>query len=331
MKPCVEWEGLIAQSLYEALEVKEQEALNSHLSSCEACRSEFSSLQQFTETISDEPIEFTGDLRRSLEEEIRTMEPVKPVGTSWITPFKALAAVMILTLGFVGYSQLFSNRSESQTATLLNKTSDLVSHQQYWRAYMLLNDHLSNPTLAEHLETAKVQGVLAELTFSRLRMYPEAYEAFDTLRKEHPTTFAQSDDYQRTFQILEEARLINSEYDSLHEWDRLNRDVTIASLEAYIVKYPGTHQATEAVHNIARCMIQYADVDYLEMNKALELAVSDEENPHVAMQIKLVLGEYYLNEDFNPNKAKRMLGEVVSGPIPVLSDKATVMLASLPE
>ena len=329
MKSCAEWEGFIAQSLYEPLETKEQLALEQHLFDCSACRTELASLQKLTQAIPDEPIVFTGDLRRSLEDEVRAMAPVKSISFQWFSPIKALAFVLFLMVGLSGYSHFHTKKQETPTAILVAETTELIAQQKYTRAYMLLNEHLNNPVLAQNLETAKVQGILAELAFSRLGLYEEAHEAFEILRTQHPKTFNASEDYQRTFMILEEARGIQADYAALRDWDQLNGHITVAALEQYIEKYPGTHQATEAVHNIARCMIQYADVDYLEMNKALEFAIVDHKNPLVVAQIKLELGRFYLDEEYNPKKATRILREVIASPIPVLSEQATVTLAKL--
>ncbi len=329
MKPCVEWEGLIAQSLYEALEPNEQRLLDNHLAQCSACSAEHTSLHQVMQLVPRDPIAFTGDLRRVLEEEVRLTEPSPAPLFSWFHPLKALSAVLVVAIAVFFYAKVLPHNTETPTAKLIAETTELVAQHEYTRAYILLNTNLNDPALAADLETAKVQGVLAELTFSRLRWYPDAHKAFNTLREDHPATYRASPDYINTFKILEESYKISPDYASLHDWDRLNTDMTIPALEQYIQRYPGTHQATEAVHNIARCMVQYADAAPLRLNEALELAIMDNNNTLIVAQIKLELGRYYWKEEHNPAKARRILQEVEAGPVPILADAAHLTLASL--
>lgn len=329
MKSCTEWEGLIAQSIYEPLEPAEQRSLDIHLEQCSQCNAEYDSLVLMKELIPNDPVLFSGDLRRTLEEEVRSIGPVSKPMFQWLPSLRALSLVLFLAVGIFSYTTFIHQTTESPTALLIDETTELIAQQRYIRAYTLLNEHLNNPTLSKDLEMAKVQGILAELTYSRLRWYPRAYDSFNTLRTEYPKTFQASADYKRTLEILEESRAISSDYASLEDWDRLNTDITIPTLEAYIQKYPGTHQATEAVYNIARCLVQYADLEHYQLNQTLEVAVQSHNNPLIVAQIKLELGRYYLEEGKDPDKARRILREVEAGPVPQLSDAAHMTLASL--
>ncbi|MFP6615504.1 MAG: hypothetical protein VCB26_03770 [Candidatus Hydrogenedentota bacterium] len=334
MSACEEYEGLVAQSLYETLTEVETTDLSAHLAGCEGCSAERESLSLLKEFIPVEAVVFQGDLRPVLEERVRT-----ETRGGWISRLVFSGAAGVIVMGAVIFQFLESplddmtgpitpqTASERYFASILGQTAELIEEDQYPQAYIVLRKSIDGAE-AESVP-ADVRILLAEIAYERLRWYPEAYTAYDQLRLAEPTVYRNSEEFIRRYAVLDEARSLNSEYTSLHTWDRVVLEEDVEALSIYITEYPGTIQASEAVHEMARVLSASAEYAGESVDSVLETALKSNDDPIVVAQIKLELGRYYWKNVKDADKARMLFEDVEESTVTVLASAASQSLRAL--
>lgn len=337
MNACDEFEGLIAQSLYESLHEFDANRLDEHVANCASCASELTALKKLVETIPASSVSMNADLRPAIEAQIRTASGRLFFGRR--IRLMSMAALLLIAVP-VGYIQFVAKENgsstDSQTVASLSSTvypaefARLIEQDEFARAFVWLNEAMTNDP--KTFETSENRIALARLAFDELSWYPEAYEAYGLMRSKFPESFRSSGEDIRRFALLDEARVIDERFTLLHEWDRVQLDGRADSYGAYIRDYPGTLHASEAVGQMAHLIADESFSDASEKGSyeaAMELALAQQDNPIIQAQFKLELGRYYWNEANEPEKARTLLEEVESGPVTVLAKAAEQSLSSL--
>ncbi|MFP6583855.1 MAG: hypothetical protein VCD00_15045 [Candidatus Hydrogenedentota bacterium] len=335
MSACDEFEGLIAQSLYESLHEFDANRLNEHVANCASCANEITALKKIVESIPAGSVAMNADLRPAIEAQIRSNTGRRLFGRRLGLISMAALLLIAVPVGYIQFTAVDSNSSsDSQmTATLAAHPAQftrLMEQDEFARAFVWLNEAMT--TNPQTFETSENRIALARLAFDELKWYPEAYEAYSLMRSTFPESFRNSGEDIRRFALLDEARVIDERFTLLHEWDRVQLDGRAGTYGEYIQHYPGTLHASEAVEQMARLIAEKSFVDNADENAfeaAMELALAQEENPIILAQFKLELGRYYWNEANQPEKARTLLEEVEAGPVTVLARAAELSLSGL--
>lgn len=336
MRDCKEYEGLMAQSLYETLHEYDAERMDSHLLECESCAREHAALTKMLEVIPSGAVSMDANLRPALEEQIRSTSGSKFLGRRFGLLSMAALLLVAVPIGYIQFSG--SNPPVSNNTTEIAAVSSpfpveyqqLIEQGEFAKAFVWLDEAMvSNP---KRYESSENRLALARLAFDELQWYPEAYEAYSAARTTFPEAFRNSGEDIRRYALLDEAHANSSDFAMLHDWNRVQNDDRQESYGEYIQNYPGTLYASDAVGQMARIIAEETLAttdDGSSYADAMELALAQEENPIIVAQLKLELGRFYGTEANDPDKARTLLKEVESGPITVLAKAAEQTLSTL--
>ena len=333
MSDCEHCEGLMAQSLYEALSDTEQSTLETHMASCPACRAESESLLAVKEFIPVEPVVFEGNLRPVLEERVRASTDER-----WIPrlAFFGMCATLALIAGLIFMDEPSTTSSEPVLVAsvgdgpfigVMRRVGTFIDEEDYSHAYVVLHEAINKVEDANVPSEARV--MLADLAFERLRWYPEAHAAYEQIRKNEPEIFQASDEYIYRFSLLDEVEAMDTEFAPLRAWDRVIEDEDVDALGGYIAEYPGTLKASEAVQEMARLIIRDSNDDAMTLDSVLETAMASNENSIVVAQIKLELGRYYWKTVEDSDKARALFEDVEESSVLALAQEASQSLRAL--
>jgi tetratricopeptide (TPR) repeat protein len=342
--------GLIAASLYGDVAPGEKQVLDGHLASCAACRAELESLQRLTLAITPSLAPaLDRDLTPVLRYRVREGKTVSPHAfRPWrfVFSFSSVAALFVIT-SYVIIPQ-FARPGAPVSAPIaspavvdasvapedppvqcaLTEADRLAAYHDYANAYRTLKQ-----VVEEHPEApraAEAQLKRAEIAFSNLKWYPEAYEDYELLAERYPAHFASSSDSIRRRDLLAESR--ERDYASLYALDAARRggDEQFAKLEKVIGRYPGTFVASAAANDMAVLIGGGAGIgEGSEHLNAMRTAFNRCADVVAKRQLDLEVGRIYQREIDDPDKARECYKHVLESGDAVLAQLAKRSLAEL--
>ncbi|MBI4560123.1 MAG: zf-HC2 domain-containing protein [Candidatus Hydrogenedentes bacterium] len=341
---CRKAQGLIAASIYEALDDGDRRRLDRHLASCPACRAEAQAMISVARRIPEAPIP---ELPRSLMPAIKARLAQNEVPVPFAWRYAAAAMATVVVLGSVSYGLLYSGLSGSGVQNLadnrpvqvdsalqptLDQAAALMEQRQYADAYRVLE-----AGLRVHYRDARAgegQLLLADIAFTHLKQYPVAYSAYQRAQQFYSSAILASPDRNtilERWETLAEARKV--EYASLYALDAATRDRsdTFAKLEQVVARYPEKYVGAMAAEEMAKLMVAAGAVQVGEQTHflAMQEASLRCKDPIAATRLKLEMAHIYRDELNNPEKAREYYGEIAANSNEVLARLARESLSSL--
>lgn len=325
MTNCRKMEGLLAASLYEALEPDDSMALQRHLADCAACRAEHASLQALVGQLAPAPVEFQGDLLPAIREALRKTE-CQP----WFLRWTQVIAVVVL---FVLVSGVFmvvggpGNAKNENVARVQPAVEPLAEARRLAAA-----DDASGAmeVLKAALDTAPHAAIagelrleVAELEYNHFHRYEAAYDTYKAVREVHPEAWTKSPGIvKERFDLLTEAREAN--FEPLYQIDKALKqgDNGMPELEQVMARYPGRSVAQAAME----MMVTMVDGEGLGRVEAVRSRCT---NPVALAQLDVRIGEGYCTGNLDPAKGKALLHAVADSPYAVPAQMAKEVLARL--
>jgi hypothetical protein len=332
-------EGLMAASLYEPLSAEEEGELEAWFRAHPEDRAELEELRQFVAKVPVTVPEFTGDLRPVLREEIR-----RGAGAAWswsilpryVLQFAGVAAVTALLAVplYQGMRMGFVGNPVEQLAALgqndpLARADALLQGGDYGGAHALLSAELSRHPQAP--QAGQWQQRLAQLEFDYFNRFPQAYAAYNTLRKQYGEVFAASPENAFRYDLLEQTRDADFEPLYIIASARENGMESFDELQEVVAKYTGRGNAVaelaiDAMKDVAGTLETPSDTFRLAGYEQLRRKC---DNPVALAQLNQRLGQLYLHHLNDTAKARECLQQVAECADGPLADQALVTLASL--
>ena len=334
MRTCRKMRGLIAASVYEALDPEEQIALDVHLAACAACRAEAKALRAFVGEIPRPSVAFEGDLLPVLRD--RLAEERSPRGTAHLA-FRVAVSISacLLIVALLGYGLVLRGGvAPHQPVVVVASPVEKIlveSPQRASRDFLGARMALEE-VLAAHPDdprAGEAQQLLAELEFGHGQRYAEAYDGYAQLRAQYPETWKKTPENVLRFNLLDEARA--SGFEPLYALDaaRNSSDNPLAELEKVVAQYPNTYLASRAI--AAMCEVvgqERADSGAVRV-AALETVRARCTHPIAIAQINADLGGIYWKDLNDPAKAQTLYAAVAESENPALAELAREALTKL--
>lgn len=335
--------GLMAQAVYEELEPADRDALNSALANSESLRAEAQALGLLVERIPQETPEFTGDLLPAVRAGI--LEESAAFSLKKVHRIAAFAALALVLSG-VGYviamrppvaqapsvaKSPASSELQSPLDMAILQAESLILERQYQKAYVTLSRALEADD--QDPRTGETRQLMADLAYSELKWYPEAYANYEALRVRHRAEFqAKLEKNLLQINLLEEARGRDGSYASLLALDRARRDESISDLEELLANYPATYVASLAAEEMAALSahldgLQQGGVDW--QVAAMESALARTTNPVARDQLKIEIGHLVSREMEDAERARALYEEVAESGITAVAELAQNSLERL--
>ena len=325
MTKCRNMEEIIAASLYETLALADQSTLDAHLTECDACRAEYTSLQALVGAMPTASVDFQGDLLPAIREELR-----RSAGRGWFGGWKSYLAgacvvIAMAMWGIVGFGQNGSPETVAEAPSVLEATlaeaRSLVAANNPTGALTVLQTALAVPM--DTTSTGALRLEVANLEYDAFRRYSAAYDAYRVVREEYAEAWSQSPGpIKERFDLLLKAREAN--FEPLYQIDTAAKqgESGMPALEQVMARYPGRGVAQAAMET----MVAMADVEGLA---GLEDVRSRCTNPVVVAQLDVRLGEGYCTGALDPAKGRALLHAVAESPYEVPAQMAKDVLAKL--
>ncbi len=341
MPKCRKIRGLLAASLYEALDTGDQTLLDRHLSACAACREHARQLSALRENIPVIPVEFTGDLLPVLRQRI-TEEPLRAPWWRWALPVAACA--LLTVFAGIWFSSVQENSPASTFArtpvvvpspaaasfpadTLLAKADTLREERDFAGALGVLAIVIKTDPRAP--QAAEAQLRMADIEFSDLQRYPQAYEAYESVRNHYPGVWNVSPAaIKDRFDLLSEA--CGKDFEPLYALDAARREAATSfnDLEQLVVRYPGSLVASLAVG--AMCEHIAAEPGEAPVKTAVLQKVRERCSAPVAIaQVDVALGDMYWRDLHEPHKAREYYTHAAGSPHAELARMARAALTEI--
>lgn len=336
MSQCRKVEGLVAASLYEPLNPRDAELVDRHLAACDACRHEFDSLRALVSAIPSEQPEFAGDLLPALREEIRRSPGRARVFGWW--GFGAAMAAAALLAALVGYTVQAPEMPLAEYATVqpaspmleaLALASEQIDQANFNGAYQVLNKALQ--TYPDDAMAGDAQMLMADLAYSELYRYEDAFNAYETLRTQHYETFTSAPEIKQRWELLAEAQGVQfASLEALEAARRAGRN-GFEQLEHIIGRYPTQMVASLAADEMGRMMAEEIAEnggipdDVLAMERARERC----SDPVAIARLDLELAEVYMTERQDGAQACTLFQRVLESGDPALAQLAQDAVARL--
>jgi tetratricopeptide (TPR) repeat protein len=336
-RSCRRVRGLIAASLYNDLSQNELQTLESHLGSCGACRKQAAELTKLAAVFPVTEPGLDQDLWPAIRRAVRheSERHYSPLRLSWGVSCAlglCLIAATVMTYGVYRTYDTGATVIAGAGVPLENDlaaVSAMIDDRDYVRAYRRLEKAIQANPGSPLAPEAHVQ--LADLAYSKLNWYPEAYEAYDRLIREYSDAGALTECISR-HELLDEARTLD--YAPLYALDAARRagDNSFGRLESVVAKYPGTLVASLAAEDMARQFIEQGTVPAGEEHvAAMERAKAKCTNPVAIARLKLEIGHIYMRELNDTAKARSFYAEVANFDDKTLASLAEGSLAALEE
>ena len=335
-RSCRGFRGLIAASVYNDLSQKESQTLQTHLDACESCRKQAAELNRLTAIIPVKTSPLDQDLWPAIRRAVRrsSERAYSPLRISWGTSLAL--GLCVAAAGAVTYGA-YRTHATGDAAVIagvgvplendLAAVSAMVNDHDYVRAYRRLEKAIqANPGSPLSVD-AQVQ--LADLAYSKLNWYPEAYEAYGRLIRDHSVNFGMPECISR-HELLDEAWALD--YAPLYALDAARRagDNSFGRLEAVVARYPGTLVASLAAEDMARQSFDAGAAPAGEQHvAAMERAKGRCTNPVAIARLKLEIGHIYMRELKDTAKARSFYAEVANFDDKTLATLAEGSLAAL--
>lgn len=340
MLRCRKIRGLLAASLYEALNEDDQATLDRHLADCGACREQARQLRALHDAVPVSPVEFTGDLVPVLRQRLAE-DPSSILWRRWAMPVAACALLAVVAgVWFTSYPIIQPSpivatapvavpapeKPSSPAEILLAKAETLRAERDFTGALGVLaqitNDY------PKGLKAAEAQLQIADIEFSDLQRYPQAYEAYEAVRNHSPESWNSTPAMIKDrFDLLSEA--CTKDFEPLYALDaaRSGLNTSFDKLEQLVVRYPGSLVAALAVDAMCGQVAEEAGAIPIKA-AALETVRQRCKAPIAIAQVNVALGDMYWRVLHEPQKAREYYVQVAESPH---SDLARVAQAALSE
>ena len=337
MFTCRRMRGLIAASLYGDLTDKERRELDGHLASCAACRAEAESLARLVAAIPDSAPELDVDLVPALR---RTRPIREPVAYGFGRRLAWAGAVAAAVVGIIAYgliervgmpthkapTHVTSVIKVSAVRHALDEAAASIQDRDFVGAYRVLREaveaHPDDPLAGQ----AQVQ--CADIAFSELHLYPEAFDAYEAVAMYYPHVFSTSVESITRRDVLAEAR--KEDYASLYALDVARGSVLeqFAEFEKVVARFPQSFVASLAIEEMAQ-LVGDAATGTGHRVLAMERARDKCTDPIAIARLNIEIGQVYWKELGDPDRARDQFTEVLESENGALVQLARESLASL--
>lgn len=323
-------QGMMAASLYEALSDRDQRALDAALRNDPGLRAEYEALRAVVGAVPVTAIDGPDVLPL-----VRSRLDAQAVSRPMWKPAISFAAVVLI--GGVAWGSFYfsgldtpartvtpSRTADTLVGIALEEADRLLAMRDTAGAYETLRKAVERrPTDAQ---AGEAQWRVASLAFE-LRRYPEAYEAYSTLREKYWDTIQAAEPERRKraneqYQALAEAK--SKDFEPLYAFDvaMADRGNTFQALEDVIARFPTQHTVTDwAAFEMAKLVSE--DLGGAPTTEAVLAAYETARDrcsaPIAVAQLNLKIGDvyrdtladfalaedYYLRAAANPELAAR--------------------------
>jgi len=324
-----ETEALIAASIYDELDPGDRAKLEATLTKNPQARAEFIEMRTLAGVIPVEDIEFRGDLLPALRQQIaeHKQKQLAWLPLRWFAPF-AVAGIVVGTVFTYGANPFGGGNATPATSpvpsaagvaalplhAMLEEADAQAANKNWIGARDTLNAAISKYP-ADTLG-ADARARLADLHFSKLHEYPQAYAEYQKLRDEFPQAFAASPLNVDRFNILAEAKADN--YEALHMLDEARdsgADI-FQQLEGLIARHPDTFVASLAVDSLREQIPVPKALSGESQVVALEAVRDRCTHPVAIAQVNMSLGRLYAGELGDVDTARSLYQSVAeTGPV----------------
>lgn len=331
-------QGLLAASLYEPLPPEEQLLLEDALAESGLLRADRRLLQGLVSDLRDTVPPLDIDLLPAVRAQI-ARENQRPMPFAWrrvAVPAFAAAAVLLVMVSLATRSLGVSTPSPADAPTqiamasasplgaLLAEVQPVLERREYGNAVRALREGLAAHPADPEAGAATL--LLADLEFSQLQRYEEAYSTYESLRSQHPAVFTNNPGAIQRFDLLAEAR--TEDFAPLNALNAAGE--SFDALERVVALYPNKLVGALAMNTMQRleCADKSAEEPASEI-AALESVRERCSNPIALAQVNLSLGELYWNAQQNPGKAREAFLAVTASGHPDSAQLARQALAQL--
>lgn len=330
-------EGLLAHSLYEELTPADRAALDAELAKDADLRADAADLRALIDAIPVAPVATNVDMLPNVRRALKSPAGARTrfgAGGKWAAVAAGLIAVAAAL--FVGAQYAFDSGDTTVAQQETNATDPLASDltqaralaadRQYADAYQILTALLE----AEPASPAagEAQLLRAQIAFDELRLYPQAYEAYDDLRVNHRELYRAGADNHLRFELLDESRRL-TQFASLEALDAARARGEFGEYERVVAENPATYVAQLAAVEMARVAGDDIDGDSVPMLTAMERALEQCTNPVAEAQLKLEVAHLYRESAGETEKARVLYQDVADTGPTVLAQAAQTSLAEL--
>lgn len=330
MMGCRKIRGLMAASLYEALDANEQSILDEHLARCGACQSQAEQLRGLRDRVPADPVPFGGDLLPVLRQRLAEEAPVSRAWRRWAVPMAACALVLVTAVFFRPSSTLTPTEPivASALESSITNADALLSKRDYTGALRVLQDALKS--CPEDKKAGEAQLRLADIEFSELQRYAEAYTGYETLRVKYPEVWKAAPALVKDrFDLLSEARAKGFEPLYALNAARNTTGDSFRELEKVVAHYPGTMVAGLAVTAMRETVGSERGESGVMQAAALETVRECCTDPIAVAQVNLALGDMYWRELHDRQRAREVYGKAAQSEHAGLAGMALLALAEL--
>lgn len=331
--------GLMAQAAYEELDPQDREALDRALKRSKKLRAEAEALGVLVDLMPGGKVVLDGDIGPAVRAGIR-IETVR-LATRRARPVVAFAALaLILTLlGYVVLPVVHAPEVADAPATLVEaampveaavrQARALMLERKYPNAYVTLNGALENAE--DDAYAGEARQLMADLAYSELRWYPEAFANYDALRVRHSAVFQSKPENLLRLNLLDEARGPDDRYASLLALDAARRVGSFEDLEVLLSDYPATYVASLAADEMARLSAKFDGMEVGEHSRvaAMESALARSTDPRARERLKLEIGHLVSQEMNGADRARTLYEEVAESESTALAELAKNSLERL--
>ena len=334
--------GLMAQAVYEELDLRDRESLDRALEESDTLRAEAEALGALAEMIPREAAELDRDLTLTVRAGIRSEKPVfRPRRAHWVVSSAALAVALfgvgtmivlrspVAIAPGIAEAPAVSDEGSSPVELALQEAESLMGDLDYPNAYVVLSRAVDGST--NTVFAGEARQLMADLAYGELRWYPEALADYDALRVHHNAVFQSKPENLLHLNLLDEARGRDDSYASLHLLDAARRGESLEDFEGVLSRYPATYVASLAADEMATLS---AELDGLDAGgnlrvAALESALSRCTNPVARAQLKMEIGHAVSRDVNGAARARALYEEVAESENTVLAQLAQDSLERL--
>lgn len=337
MKGCRQSKGLIAESLYQTLGSEDQIFLDNHVRVCVTCKDDLESLGELVSAIPAEKVALTYDLTPTII--ARTMSAARAprqFPLLW-TGLGAVAALLIALATPFSPLRLFEDqgiRLETPAPTTpiqlaLNRSGALATEGNFTGAYLVLNETYDNHT--EDEASIELLQSMADLAYTDLKWYPEAYDVLLLIRNQHYDAFRNDEQSIFRLNLLDEARGPANRFRALLALDQARSADSFEDYEQVIQKFPATYTASVAAAEMAQTLAidQQDDSAPTNLIQVMASAIEQCTNPIAVSQLQLELAHLYRSQPDKTSEARALYEEVTESDSLLLASRARQSLMLL--
>lgn len=333
MFKCRKMRGLIAASVYETLPDRDEGRLRNHLAFCSSCRELAEVLTRTVRQIPSESPTLGYNLLPTIRERIeeRTYAPWQRPVRLGLAAMACCLAIFVALQGFRGFAPQSSvpaksgiadsDRDVSAMESALVAAAKQARDKQFTAAYKLLSDALDHDP--KDANAGKAQDRLADIAFSDLGWYPQAYAAYEKLARDYPETLRASQEAVWRRNLLAEAR--EKDFAALYAIEAAARGGADAfgKLEQVVCSNPGTFTASHASERMASLVLNDTPVPEGENPHLFAMAKAREKcsQPVASVQFTLEMGLICWQELNETGRARDLFNEAANDAHTVLAQR----------